>query len=185
MSATAVHLPAPRKWPINRLIAPLVAGAGILLLISESHVRHLEAGAAAGILRLTALGHAHAVGSSVIFPHHQLWIGYTVAASCTAALLIAPFFLIAALLILSGRVRIGSGLLALAAVTVIVWLVNQLRLLVIGASMRLWGFQTGYSRSHVLAGGVVSTLGVALGIAAFVALMLHERSPGSPSSKPS
>jgi exosortase/archaeosortase family protein len=156
-------------------VAVLVAGAGIALLVTESHVRLFEASAAAAILRLTRLGGAHSVGTAVIFPHHQQWVGYTIAASCTAALLIAPFFLIAALLILSRRVNIARGLLALAVVTVIVWLVNQLRLLVIGASMRIWGFRTGYSRSHLLAGGVVSTLGVALGIAAFVALMLHER----------
>jgi len=159
----------------NWIVAALIAAAGVALVITESHVRRLEANAAAAILRLTSIGKAHAVGSSVIFPHHQQWIGYTIAASCTAALLIAPFFLIAAALIFSGRVHIRSGLLALVAVAVIVWLVNQLRLLIIGASMRIWGFQTGYSRSHLLAGGIVSTLGVALGIAVYVALLVHER----------
>jgi exosortase/archaeosortase family protein len=111
----------------------------------------------------------------VIFPHHQQWIGYTIAASCTSALLIAPFFLIGGALLLWGRIRITRGLIALVAVTVIVWLVNQLRLLLIGTSMRLWGFKTGYSRSHLLAGGIVSTLGVAIGIAAYVALLLHQQ----------
>lgn len=165
----------PRRWSASRITAVLLAVAAVGLIATESHMRALEAQVAAGVLRLTALGHAHTVGPVVVFPHGQHWIGYTIAASCTAALLIAPFFLIAAGLLASGRIRLRDGLLAVAVVAVIVWLANQLRLLVIGMSMRMWGVKTGYSRSHVLAGGVVSTLGVIIGIAVFMALMLNTR----------
>jgi hypothetical protein len=46
--------------------------------------------------------------------------------------------------------------------------------------MRLWGFSSGYSRSHVLAGGVISTLGVAVGIAVFVIVVLSRPHPTHP-----
>lgn len=174
-----------RALSTSRVAAVIVAGAGLALVLTESHVRLFEAQAAAGIMRLTDVGQAHAVGSAVIFPNGQRWIGYTIAASCTAALLIAPFFLIAAGLLATGRVKLRTGLLALIAVIVIVGLVNQVRLLVIGSSMRIWGLQTGYSRSHILAGGVVSTFGIIIGIAVFLALMLHERRPGGSTSSSS
>lgn len=176
MTTAAVVGPArPTKY-LNRVLAVLIAAAGVVLLVTEAHIRLFEAKVAAEIMRLTSIGnHAQAVGSSVVFPHQQHWIGFTIATSCTAALLIAPFFLIGAALVLSGRIPIPSALLALVAITVIVWFVNQLRLLLIGASMQLWGFKSGYSRSHILAGGVVSTLGVAIGIAVFLALVLHSQ----------
>lgn len=174
----AAHL-APRRQSanVNRLLAVVLAAAGVGLLLTESHIRLWEARLSADIMSVTSIGHAQAIGSSVIFPHHNQWIGYTIAASCTAALLITPFFFIGAGLILSGRIPITTALIALAVITVIVWFVNQLRLLIIGASMQLWGFKSGYSRSHILAGGIISTLGVAIGVAIFLALVLHDR-PG-------
>ncbi len=178
MSTVAAHL-APRRQSanVNRLLAVVLAAAGVGLLLTESHIRLWEARLSADIMSVTSIGHAQAIGSSVIFPHHNQWIGYTIAASCTAALLITPFFFIGAGLILSGRIPITTALIALAVITVIVWFVNQLRLLIIGASMQLWGFKSGYSRSHILAGGIISTLGVAIGVAIFLALVLHDR-PG-------
>jgi exosortase/archaeosortase family protein len=176
VTSAAIATPArPTKY-LNRVLAVLIAGAGVVLLVTEAHIRLFEARVAAEIMRLTSIGgHAQAVGSSVVFPHQQHWIGFTIATSCTAALLIAPFFLIGAGLVLTGRIPIRSALIALVAITVIVWFVNQLRLLLIGASMQLWGLKSGYSRSHVLAGGVVSTIGVAIGIAVFLALVLHNQ----------
>lgn len=47
--------------------------------------------------------------------------------------------------------------------------------------MQLWGFKSGYSRSHVLAGGIISTIGVAIGVAIFLALLLHQRPTRTPS----
>lgn len=177
MNTVPAHL-APRSVTpnVHRVLAVVIAAAGVALLLNESHIRLWEARLSAGIMSVTSIGHAQAVGSSVVFPHHNHWIGYTIAASCTAALLITPFFFIGAGLILSRRIPITTALIALAVITVIVWFVNQLRLLIIGASMQLWGFKSGYSRSHILAGGIVSTLGVAIGVAIFLALVLHDRS---------
>jgi exosortase/archaeosortase family protein len=166
------------------LASAAIAAAGLALLLTQAHVRLLEATVAAHLLRVAAVSGARAVGSSVIFPRGQQWMGFTITASCTAAFLIAPFYLIGSALLLSGRIRVRTALMAVATATLIVWFVNQLRLMIIGWSMSIWGFRTGYSRSHILAGGVVSTLGVAIGIAAYVALILHERPPPRPTEQP-
>jgi exosortase/archaeosortase family protein len=175
-TVTGASVAEPRvRAATARAAAVVVAAAGLAVLFAEPQVRRLEAVASAAVFRVTSLARAHAVGTSVIFPHGSRWIGFTVAVGCSAALLIAPFFFVAAALLLSGRVSLRRGLLTLLAVSTVVWAVNQLRLLVIGASMQLWGFATGYSRSHVLAGGVLSTFGVAIGVVAFLSLLLSHR----------
>jgi exosortase/archaeosortase family protein len=172
MTATATV--ARPTLPRSTAALVLIAG-GVALLFTESQLRLVEAGMAAAVMRLIHLADAHALGSTVFFVHSQQWIGYTVATGCTAALLIAPFFFIGAGLLFFRRLRVRNTLLALAVITVVIWLVNQLRLLLIGASMQLWGMKTGYDRSHVLAGGVLSTVGVVFGIVAFLAFVLRDR----------
>ncbi|MGP0029821.1 MAG: hypothetical protein ACLPVF_04870 [Acidimicrobiales bacterium] len=158
-----------------QLVAALLVAAGVVLLVVESSIRDIEAHFSAFLMSLTGVAHAHPMGYSVIFPQGHQWIGYSITAGCTATLLAVPFFFISAALLLTRRVSVGRGFLGLVVVVALVWLVNQLRLFLIGASMRLWGFQTGYNRSHVLAGGVLSTLGVAIGLAIFLGLIVRDR----------
>lgn len=167
---------------LRRMIAVLALGAGLFLLIWQSHVRLFEATLAADVMRWTHIANAHPMGSSVVFLHGHRWIGFTVATSCTAALLIAPFYVIGSVLLLPRRMRIKRVIFALGAVSAIVWVANQVRLLLIGTSMSAWGFNAGYSRTHILAGGVISTLGLAIGIAAYVGLLVHQRSGSTPGS---
>jgi exosortase/archaeosortase family protein len=182
MSAVVAGVARPGRR-ITRVDAAVVAGVGLAILLTESHMRQIEAAASAFVLRLTHVaGTAHPTGSAVVFNQGPHWVGYSIAAGCTAALLIAPFFFVSAGLLLSRRVSLSRGLIALVVVTVLVWAVNQLRLLLIAASMQLWGFRTGYNRSHVLAGGVLSTFGVAIGVVIFVLLMIRER-PSARGSK--
>ena len=120
----------------------------------------------AWVLRLVRLRPASSLGDNVIFPLHGQWVGYSLSVACTAALLIMPFFIVAGLLIVSGRVdrrrALGAG-----PHVVIIFVVNQLRMLVIAGSMMLWGFRSGYERSHILLGTVLSTVGVIIGIIIF------------------
>lgn len=167
--------------PVDRRVIGglLLAAGGVAMFVSQTHLRAVEATMAAAIMRVTDLANARALGPEVIFTHGQHWIGYTIATSCTAALLIAPFFLVGAALLVGRRLGLRRAFLAVGVVSVAVWLVNQVRLLLIGASMQLWGLKTGYGRSHVLAGGVISTVGVTIGVVAFLALMLRERESAS------
>ena len=92
--------------------------------------------------------------------------------ACTAALLMVPFFLITGGTLLLRRVEMARALTALAVTCGIIFVVNQLRLVVIAGSMVLWGFKTGYERSHILLGTALSTIGVIAGIILFARLLV-------------
>jgi hypothetical protein len=68
-------------------------------------------------------------------------------------------------------------MLTVAATTVLLAAVNQLRLAIIVASMRLWGYEAGYERSHILIGSAVTTLGLAAVVALFVFALAGGRRP--------
>ena len=172
MTVTSAPLPNQRRDPLAVPTAVAVFAVGLGLLLWEGRFRVAEASASAWVLRLIRLRPASSLGPDVIFPLRGQWVGYTLSMACTAALLIAPFFAIAGLLLLSGRVSRRRVLLALGVTSVIIFVVNQLRLLVIAASMQVWGFETGYQRSHVFLGTTLSTIGVIVGIIIFVWLLI-------------
>ncbi len=82
------------------------------------------------------------------------------------------------------RVCIRTGLTSHAAITVVLFTVNQARLFVVVASMRAWGFRAGYERSHVFLGTILSTLGVVVGLLLFARLVVkQERPKGGPGAR--
>jgi exosortase/archaeosortase family protein len=165
-----------REWT-SFPIGVAVIGVGLALLVWQARFRLLETNVSAWAVRALHLRPAaSAVGTNVIFPLHGRWVGYSLTVACTAALLMLPFFLIAGLLLLTGRIDRRRGLSALLAVSVIIFVVNQLRMLLIAASMMWWGFQRGYERSHVFLGTVLSTIGVITGMIIFVWMLLGDSS---------
>lgn len=153
-------------------------GLGVLMVTQQSLVRGLEARSGADIARGLGLVPARAVGSAVVFPLRGRFVGYAVTEGCTAAFLVAPFFVVAALLIASRRTPPHRGVGALSVLTAVFFLVNQVRIFVVAASMRVWGFRPGYERSHVFLGTMLSTVGAVVGVLAFVWLVIDHRSPG-------
>jgi exosortase/archaeosortase family protein len=151
--------------------AVALAVLAVVLLVLQQAVRRVEATFSAGFLRVLHVRPAKSIGTSVVFPLHGHWVGYSLSVGCSAALLIIPFVLISAGLVASRRVPIGRCLESLAAVTLILFFVNQLRFLVIAASMVLWGYRTGYERSHVFFGTALSTIGVVAGVIVFVFML--------------
>ncbi len=150
---------------------------GAAVITQQSLVRGLEATTGAGVARWLGLVPAEAIGSAVVFPLRGRLVGYAVTEGCTVAFLIAPFFVIAALLIASRRTPPRRGLTALATLTVVFFTVNQARLFVVAASMRVWGFRPGYERSHVFLGTMLSTVGAVIGLLLFVWLVADHGSP--------
>ncbi len=145
-----------------------MALGALLLIIGQSSIRPVEAWASAAIIKATHVAPARSLGSAVVFPLKTRFVGFDITAGCTAALLVTPFFLLAAGLVFTRRTSIARGLGTLAAVALGLFVVNQARLLVVALSMRLWGFERGYEISHVFLGTVVSTLGVLAGVLLYV-----------------
>jgi len=157
-------------------LAITLAGIGVAMITQQALVRGLEARTGADLARWLGLVPARAVGSAVVFPLSGRLVGYTVTEGCTVAFLVAPFFVIAALLIASRRTPPRRGIGALALLTVVFFTVNQARLFVVAASMQVWGFRTGYERSHVFLGTTLSTIGAVIGLLLFVWLVAEDRS---------
>jgi hypothetical protein len=157
------------------LVALVVVGAGVELILGQHAIRSVEASVAAALAATLGVVPAHSLGTAVVFPLDQRFVGFSLTAGCTASLLAAPFCLIAAGLVATRRISVARGLFTLGLVSAVLFAVNQLRLLVIAASMRLWGFTTGYNRSHVLLGSLVSSIGLVIGLLLFVLAMVYER----------
>jgi exosortase/archaeosortase family protein len=168
----AVAVAARRPGPAHAGLAAAGAAVAVALVAAQAQIRQGEAIGCAFLLRLLDVAPARSLGTAVTFPAQGRYVGFTVAAGCTAALLIVPFVLVAAVLLLAGRVRPGRAVATVAAFAVVVGLVNQLRLVVIALAMRAWGYPEGFDRSHVLLGTIVSTLGVAGGLLLFVRMVV-------------
>lgn len=171
----AVAVAGRTSAPRNAGLAAAAVAVTVLLVVGQEQVRRLEALGSAALLRLLNIAPADSIGTAVTFQAKDRFAGFTVAPGCTAALLIAPFFLAAGLLLLSGRVRPGRAVATVTVFAVVVALVNQMRFAVIAVSMRSWGYPAGFERSHVLLGSLVSTLGVAGGLLLFLRMVVPRR----------
>lgn len=141
-----------------------ITGGAAALVLFDAAVRRLEASTSAAVVALTGMRSA-AVGAAVVFPDHGRLVGYALTAGCSVAFLLAPLLLVVAGLVLAGRLTRRKAVVTSIILTALLFTVNQLRFAVIAWSMHVWGFETGYERSHIFLGTFVSTLGVAGGLA--------------------
>lgn len=164
--------PSPRREWVGRglTVSAMLAGA-VLLVAGQGTFRVLEAWATGAIAGGMRLAPTHQAGTSVFFPAKKLFIDFNVTTGCTAALLISPFFVLAAGVVAVGRTSLRWGVAALAVTALTIFMVNQARLLTILVFIRRWGYPRGYDVSHVLVGTVVSTLGVLGGLVLFVSCL--------------
>ncbi len=160
-----------RTNQLTGVFAAVVIGLAALAVLGQAQVRRGEAIGSALLLKLFHIAPAVSLGTAVTFPAKGRYVGFTVAPGCTAALLVVPFFVVAGILLLARRVQPRRAAATIAAFTAVVVLVNQLRLLVIGSAMRVWGYPAGYDRSHILLGSLVSTIGVAGGLLLFLRML--------------
>jgi len=171
----AIAVSARRYGPGNVGVVAAAGAVVVLLLAGQEQFRRFEAVLCASFLSVLRIAPARTVDPIVVFPAKGRLVGFTVAAGCTAALLIVPFVVVAAVLVLAGRVPPGRASATVAVFAVVVTLINQLRLIVIAVAMRAWGFPQGFDRSHVLLGTIVSTIGVAGGLLLFLRMVVPRR----------
>ncbi|WP_369052046.1 hypothetical protein [Kineococcus terrestris] len=172
MSGAAVLRELHRVGPLRTaLTAALVAGYAILLT-RDAAVRHAEACASAALVRATGTA-ATCAGDSTLYRVEGLLVGHTTTIGCSALVLLLPFVAVTALLLPVRRVPLVVPVGALATAAVVVVAVNQLRLLTIASGVRAWGLERGYGATHVLAGTVVSTVGVIAGGLVFLVLIVR------------
>ncbi|PRY13337.1 hypothetical protein [Kineococcus rhizosphaerae] len=174
-------VPAPRAarfagvlrqvGPVRCALTAALLAATVVLLAHDRAVRHAEACASAFLVRSTWGPDASCTVDNVLFRIDGRLVGQTVTIGCSAVVLIVPFVVVATLLLPVRRMPAVVTLGALGFAAVVVAGVNQLRLLTIATGMHLWGLEHGYGVTHVLAGSIVSTVGIVAGGLTFVVLL--------------
>ncbi|MDG4786351.1 hypothetical protein O7626_10490 [Micromonospora sp. WMMD1102] len=134
-----------------------------------------EAWLSARFVSLLGLAEARSTYSTVVFPLDRRLVGFMVTLGCSVGLLLIPPVALTALLVFLGRVGLLRATVCCALTAAVLTAVNQLRLAAVVVSMRLWGFETGYERSHILIGSVITTLGVVAGTILFVTILTRGR----------
>lgn len=178
MAATAVVTRDSLRFP-PMLAAFGVAAAGISIAVAHRSVQILEAWLSAGLANGLGVVPAEPFGIAVVFPLDGRNVGFTITPGCSVAFLLPVFFVVAAALVAFGRIGISRAVFTVAVVSATLFAVNQLRLLIVSASMQGWGFETGYERSHILLGTLASTTGVVFGVFLFLFLVTRPRQTGA------
>ncbi len=178
--ATVVINRGQRLWSVPpSLAAVVVVAAGIAVAVAHRSVQAAEAWMSAGLATASGLVTAQPFGSAVVFPLDGRNVGFTITPGCSVAFLLPFFFVVAAALLASGRISAGRAVFSIVAVSATLFAVNQVRLLIVSASMRGWGFETGYERSHILLGTLASTIGVIVGVLLFLFLVTRPSKTGA------
>jgi exosortase/archaeosortase family protein len=153
----------------RELTAIALAAAAVLLLVFQATFRGWEAswGAALyGVLTPTAADGRDAV---VYFGLGRLGgFGLRITAECSAAFLIAPVALVAAVIARQKRVPLGRVLGALGLTALLLVFGNLIRVGVIALLIKQLGLDEGYGIGHTVAGTLVSVAFIASAIALFV-----------------
>lgn len=162
---------------VQAITAAVMALGGVLVLVASQTLRTVELNVAGVVMSLVT-------GKTVVYhPEHIVYfetaasrtVGLEITASCTAIFLVVPFFFLGAIMAFIPRVRVMRLLSGLALGAATVFLLNQVRLLLIAWATWRWGVAQGFDWSHILAGGVVTTIGVLIGLFLFFRFSLAGR----------
>jgi exosortase/archaeosortase family protein len=172
-----------RRIPIERVVPAtglLTLAAALVIFIDR--MREAEARLAAIVEVYLGLHTQWVVGTSAFVFRYRLdgtnsQPGLDVTSACSSVVLLAPLFALAALVVLGRAVPWRQFGVALAAATVGLLVVNQIRLAVIVVFIRWLGFTQGYDVAHIFVGSVI-----AFAAFAAVALMLLRIAFREPSS---
>jgi len=144
-------------------------GAASLLLIFARPIRIGEAWLQTMLLRVFDL-HSEHVQTAVLVLIDGRRLGVSLTAGCSIGPLLSVFLVAAAPFVWYRRFslqRLAASIVVLAVVLVVA---NQIRIAVIVASMRKWGFVEGYQISHVFFGSAITTVGFVAGVVVFIRL---------------
>ena len=168
---TLVGSPPVRRFDLpNRVIVFALLGAATALVVANQAYRDAEITLSGLLLR--AVG---ADGVAVVPDRQTVYfglgsdspLGLRMTPECTSAFLVLPLLVVGAVLI-ALRPRITRRVLvALAAATVVVVVVNQFRVLTLVGLVEWLGTDDGYYWGHTLLGSMVSVFGGAAALVLF------------------
>jgi exosortase/archaeosortase family protein len=183
LTATNVAAHRPSALPHRLLIAGLLALAVALVLAHRAY-QTAEISLAGLFLHLfTSSGVYVAAGQQTVYfgLGSANPLGLTMTPECTSAFLLIPLVLVSAALV-ALRPAIGRRVLAsLGVATLILIVVNQLRIMTLAALVGWLGTDRGYYWGHTMIGSLVSVFGGAIALVLFV--WLATKQPKQPKTR--
>lgn len=166
---------------IRRPIGIGLLAAAVLLIFGHLVVQQVEAwtGALVAESLLSTDTYIPDGSSSLFIGIGTLQVrGVTVTAECTAAFLLAASFLVGGLSMFIGKPRIARILLAVGLSAAAMFLVNQLRILMIVAAVQAWGFEgDAFEVVHRYIGPLLTLVALGAGGVVFAWAMRHAPTP--------
>ncbi len=166
----------PLVWRVA--VAVGLVAIAVSVMVANSGFRDLEAEGASVITRwLTST-------DTVYWQGHQVFMwsvgtsaarGLFITPDCSAAFVIGPLLCIAALVCVGKRLPPDRVLFATALAAAAVTAVNIGRVSMIAWATHLWGQQSGFWWSHIVAGSILTLAGGVLGL--WILIQLGFRSP--------
>lgn len=171
MTLASPTVTRPSQRYLTRLTVGALLAAGVMLVVWHRTYRTLEIRVSAWLIDLVTSAGVYVVPErqTVYFglgTDHA--IGLRITPECTSAFLVVPLLVVAAAMV-GLRPRITRRVLAsLGIATVVLVLVNQLRVLTLVGLIDAFGRDRGYYLGHTLFGSMVSVFGGAAALVLFV-----------------
>ncbi|WKU03374.1 hypothetical protein [Micromonospora sp. HUAS LYJ1] len=165
-------------WARALLGAVCGVALGLVLFRRWHDVAVVEAWLNAHLVSAVGLADTTSVGAAVTFPLHRQWVGFLVSTGCSVSMLLIPPCFLASLLVGFRRLTLSRAAITVGLAVTMLTAVNQIRLAAVVAAMRMWGFEVGYQRAHVLIGSAISTLGLIAVAIIFLLFVGRSRRPG-------
>ncbi|MFE0028101.1 exosortase P [Amycolatopsis sp. NPDC059021] len=161
---------SPARFPL-RIAVLVVLAAGVGLVLAERLYREIEVQLAGLILRAITSSGVHVVGAreTVYFGlSSDTPFGLRMTPECSSVFLLLPLLLVTSVMLYFRPQNARRLFLSLLLAAVVVFLVNQLRILTIVWLVFGLGTDEGYYWGHTLLGSMVSVLGGAVSLVLFV-----------------
>ena len=169
----------PRSWAARPAGVAMYAAALVLVVVND-RFRNVEAAIIRPVAGLVTGGHGSVAAGSIVYfalgtPRA---FGLDVTDECTSALLLIPLLVMMGSFAVSTRIALRRQLLALAVGAALIVGVNVLRVCGIAWATWSFGYDPGYTLSHVFVGSAFSLVGfVGAMLTALWVLVRSERVP--------
>lgn len=170
-----------RYSPAGVLAGLAMYGLALWMAVQNDTFREIEARIVTPLTGFVTGGHGAVTSRTLVWfalgtPRA---FGLQISNECTSALLLIPLLVMIGSFAIFTRLRLRRELAALAAGAALILTVNVLRVAGIAWATWKWGYDPGYSYSHVFVGSAFSLVGfVAALLVALWVLVRGERSTG-------
>jgi hypothetical protein len=172
--------------PVARRIAYRIIAVGLLAVVpfvylQEQRGRDLEAWLASRLFAFFGQRTGYYGGSlsmAWFSVSNQLRVGLIVTSECTIALLIIPFLIATAALIWQ-QLMLVRPLAGLGVAVVMLFAMNQIRLLQILGFVKKMGLNSGFYWGHTMVGSIITVVGLAVTLLAFAMIAVRWRESGT------